>query len=57
MAFLAAITIVGIILTVAIVLLLLALVVPEIVFAVLAFLAASRGELYRYPFNLDLIKG
>ncbi len=55
--FLAAITIVGLVLTVVIVVFLLLLVVLELVFALMASIAASRGELYRYPMSLDLIKG
>lgn len=55
-AVLAAITIVGLLVTLAIVLLGVVLFVLEIVFAILATLAASRGELYRYPMSLYLIK-
>ncbi len=55
-AFLAAITIVGLVLTFLIIAFLVVLVVAEVVFAILASMAASRGELYRYPLNLDLIK-
>jgi uncharacterized Tic20 family protein len=55
-AFVAAITIVGLVLTVLIIAFLVMLFVAEIVFAIVASLAASRGELYRYPLNLDLIK-
>lgn len=55
LAVLAAITIVGIVLSLVIGLFLLALVVLELIFALLASLAASRGELYRYPLSLELI--
>lgn len=56
-AFVAAITIVGLLVTVAIIILLGVLFLLAIVFAILAALAASRGELYRYPLSLDLITG
>jgi uncharacterized Tic20 family protein len=56
-AFLAAITIVGLLLSALIVAFLVVLVVAEIVFAILGTMAASRGEFYRYPLNLNLIKG
>ena len=56
LAFLAALTIVGLVITVVIVLLLVVLVVLELVFALLATLAASRGELYHYPMSLELVK-
>lgn len=55
-AFIAALTIVGLILTVLIVIALVVLFLLELIFALLATLAASRGEMYRYPLNLDLIK-
>lgn len=55
-AFIAAITVVGLVLTALIIVFLLMLVVAEVVFAILASMAASRGQLYRYPLNLDLIK-
>lgn len=55
-AILAAITIVGLVLTFILILFAVVLLVAEIVFAILASLAASRGELYRYPMNLNLIK-
>jgi uncharacterized Tic20 family protein len=45
------------VITVPLILFLLALVVLELIFALLASLAASRGELYRYPMSLNLIKG
>lgn len=51
-----AISIVGLVLLPLILLLILALVVLEFIFAILATIAASRGELYSYPFSLDLIK-
>lgn len=53
----AAITIVGLLLVPLLIVLGLILVVAEVVFAILASLAASRGEFYRYPMNLNLIKG
>lgn len=53
----AAITIVGLLLVPVLIILALVLVVAEVVFAILAALSASRGEFYRYPMNLDLIKG
>lgn len=56
LAFLAALTIVGLVLTAVIVILLLILLVLELVFALLGTLAASRGERYIYPMSLDLIK-
>lgn len=57
LAFLAAITIVGLVITGIIVILLLILVVLELVFALLGTLAASRGERFVYPMSLELIKG
>lgn len=56
LAFLAAITIVGLVITGVILLLLVVLVVLELLFALLATLAASRGELYDYPMSLELVK-
>lgn len=56
-AFLAAITIVGLVITGIVIILLLILVVLELVFALLGTLAASRGERYVYPMSLELIKG
>ncbi|MFP3913307.1 MAG: DUF4870 domain-containing protein [Actinomycetota bacterium] len=53
----AAITIVGLLLVPFLIVIGLVLVVAEVVFAILASLAASRGEMYRYPMNLNLIKG
>jgi uncharacterized Tic20 family protein len=55
-AFVLLFTIVGIALSLLIVLFLLSLLVLEVVFAILATMAASRGELYDYPMSLDLIK-
>lgn len=52
----AALTIVGILLTVVIILALAALFLLELVFALMGTIAASRGEMYRYPMNLRLIK-
>ena len=54
-AILAAITIVGILLSVLIGIGLLALFLLELIFALLATIAASKGEMYRYPLNLSLI--
>lgn len=56
LAFLAAITIVGLVLTAMIIVFLLLLVLLELIFALMASIAASRGELYRYPMSLQLIK-
>lgn len=56
-ALIAALTIIGIVVTVLIVILLVALFLLELVFALMATLAASRGELYVYPMSIDLIKG
>ena len=56
-AFVAALTIVGLILSALIIVFLVGLFLLELVFAVLGAMAASRGELYSYPFSLDLIKG
>lgn len=53
----AVVTIVGLLLVPVLIVLALVLVVAEVVFAILASLSASRGEFYRYPMNLDLIKG
>lgn len=53
----AAITIIGLLLVPVLIVLGLVLIVAEVVFAILASLAASRDEIYRYPMNLDLIKG
>lgn len=57
LAFVAALTIVGIVLSAVIVIGLFVLFLLELIFALLGTLAASRGEIYRYPVNLDLIKG
>jgi uncharacterized Tic20 family protein len=56
LAFLAAITIVGLVLTVLILVFLGILVLLELIFALMATIAASRGELYAYPMSLELIK-
>lgn len=56
LAFVAALTIVGLVLTVFIIIALIALFLLELIFALLGTLAASRGELYTYPLNLNLIK-
>lgn len=55
-AVIAALTIIGLVLSVAILIFLAVLIVAEVVFAILATLAASKGEMYRYPMNLNLIK-
>jgi hypothetical protein len=55
-AFVAALTIVGLILSALIIVFLIGLFLLELVFAVLGAVAASRGELYSYPFSLELIK-
>jgi hypothetical protein len=57
LAFLAAITVVGLVLTVLILVFLGILVLLELIFALMATLAASRGELYAYPMSLKLING
>jgi hypothetical protein len=51
------VTVIGIFLSIAIVIFILMLAVLELVFALLASLAASRGEFYDYPLSLHLIKG
>ena len=56
-AIIAALTIVGILLSIFIGIALLLLFLLELIFALLATIAASKGEMYRYPLNLDLIKG
>jgi len=56
LAVLAAITIVGIGLSVLILIFLGLLVLLELLFALLATLAASRGEIYVYPMSIELIK-
>ncbi|HLT95690.1 MAG TPA: DUF4870 domain-containing protein [Acidimicrobiia bacterium] len=50
-------SIAGIVLIPLLLLLIGVLLVAEIIFAILGTLAASRGELYRYPLSLRLIKG
>ena len=55
-ALVALVTIIGIGLTILIGLFLFALFIAELIFALLATLAASRGELYIYPFSMNLIK-
>ena len=55
-ALIALATIVGIGITILIVLFLIALFIAELIFALLATLAASRGELYTYPFSLNIIR-
>lgn len=57
LGFVAALTIVGLILTAVIIIALIVLFLLELLFALLGTIAASRGEMYRYPLNLDLIKG
>ncbi|MGH8914454.1 MAG: DUF4870 domain-containing protein [Acidimicrobiia bacterium] len=54
-ALMLAFTGVGIILSVVIVLFLIALIVLELIFALMAAIAASKGELYDYPLSLNLI--
>lgn len=56
LAFLFAVTVVGLVVTIPLLIALAVLFVLELVFALLASLAASRGELYAYPLSLDLIK-
>lgn len=56
LAFIAALTIVGLVLTVIIVIALFVLFFLELLFALLGTIAASRGEIYRYPMNLNLLK-
>jgi uncharacterized Tic20 family protein len=56
LAFLFAVTVIGLVVTIPLVIALLVLFILELVFALLASLAASRGELYVYPLSLDLIK-
>jgi uncharacterized Tic20 family protein len=48
--------VIGLVIAVPLILVLLALVVLELIFALLASLAASRGQLYKYPLSLALIK-
>lgn len=56
-ALLFAITVVGLIVTIPLLIFLFALFLLELIFALLAALAASRGQLYDYPLSLNLIKG
>lgn len=55
-AIIAAITVVGLAVTVMIFLFLGVLLIAEVVFAILATVAASKHQLYRYPMSLNLIK-
>lgn len=57
LAFVTAVSLIGLPLAVLIVIFLIVLLLLELLFALLATLAASRGELYSYPMSLDLIKG
>lgn len=54
--FILLVTIVGILLIPFLIILVVLLLLAELIFALLASLAASRGEIYRYPMNLNLIK-
>jgi hypothetical protein len=56
LAFLFAVTVIGLVVAIPLVIALLVLVVLELVFAMLASLAASRNELCVYPLSLNLIK-
>lgn len=56
LAFIFAITVIGLVVAVPLVFFLVALVLLELIFALLASLAASRGELYDYPLSLELIR-
>lgn len=56
LGFVAALTIVGLVVTAVIIIGLILLFLLELLFALLGTIAASRGEMYRYPLNLDLIK-
>jgi uncharacterized protein len=56
-AFVAFVTIIGIGVAFLIVAALIGLFILELVFALIATLAASRGEFYNYPMSLQLIKG
>jgi uncharacterized protein len=51
-----AITVIGLVVAIPIFIFLLVLVILELVFALMASLAASRGELYDYPMSIELIK-
>lgn len=57
LGFIAALTIVGLLVTAVIIIALILLFLLELLFALLGTIAASKGEMYRYPLNLDLIKG
>lgn len=50
------VSIIGIALLPLLALFIVGLLVLEVIFAILAAVAASRGELYDYPFSIDLIK-
>lgn len=56
LVFILIITIIGVLVAIPLILFLLVLVVLELVFALLASLAASRGELYDYPMSIELVK-
>jgi len=56
LAVLFALTVIGLVISIPLLIFLFVLVILELVFALLASLAASRGELYDYPLSLDLIK-
>jgi uncharacterized Tic20 family protein len=56
LAFLFAVTVVGLVVTIPLVIALIVLFILELVFALLASLAASRGEMYAYPLSIELIK-
>lgn len=56
LAFVTAVTIIGLPFAALIIIFLLVLLLLELLFALLATLAASRGELYSYPMSLALIK-
>lgn len=57
LAFVTAVSLIGLPFALLIVVFLIVLFLLELLFALLATLAASRGELYSYPMSLDLIKG
>jgi len=57
LALLFAITVVGLIVTIPLLIFLFALFLLELIFALLAALAASRGQLFDYPLSMNLIKG
>jgi uncharacterized Tic20 family protein len=56
LAFVFAVTVIGLVVTIPLLLAMMVLFVLELVFALLASLAASRGQLYVYPLSLELIK-